>query len=129
MNYEPGAGARGGGRWYPTLCTLGTGEALAFGGHPAVDDSRHSNTTPERYSQLRNVWTDLSGPVGAEPPDPVLYPRMHVLDDGDVFVSSDVPNYTMNIKFNPWTGFVNPIVVRPDSAATGASTSRQSYCP
>jgi Domain of unknown function (DUF1929) len=114
MNFEPGAGARGGGRWYPTLCTLGTGEVLAFGGHPAVDDSRHSNTTPERFSQLSNAWTNLPGPIGVEPPDPVVYPRMHVLNDGDVFVSSNVPNYTMNIKFNPWTGFVNPIVVRPD---------------
>src|SRR6266849_1939677 len=49
MNSAPGQGGAGGGRWYPTLCTLASGEVLAFQGHPDGDDARHDNNTPERY--------------------------------------------------------------------------------
>lgn len=34
MNFEPGTTNQGGGRWYPTLVTLATGEVLAVAGHP-----------------------------------------------------------------------------------------------
>ena len=57
MQPEPGRNdGKGGGRWYPTLCTLGTGEVLAFQGHPNEDDYRHGNTIIERYQPLTNSW-------------------------------------------------------------------------
>lgn len=56
MNFEPGRGQNGGGRWYPTLLTLANGDVYAFGGHPAASDSRHANTTPEIYSRRTNKW-------------------------------------------------------------------------
>jgi hypothetical protein len=34
MGAQPGQGQAGGGRWYPTLCTLPSGAVLAFQGHP-----------------------------------------------------------------------------------------------
>ena len=39
---------------------------------------------------------------------------MHVLNDGDVFVSSEIPYYKNNIKFNPWTGDVQELGPLPD---------------
>jgi hypothetical protein len=57
---EPGQESRGGGRWYPTLLTLGDGDILAVGGHPlvsedpAINDGRHGSWLPECWgSSLR----------------------------------------------------------------------------
>jgi hypothetical protein len=61
---EPGHPTRGGGRWYPTLLTLGDGDVLAVGGHPLVsdtepddNDSRHGAWLPERYNLATDTWT------------------------------------------------------------------------
>src|SRR5262249_34940464 len=59
MGFQPGRSG-GGGRWYPTLCTLSTGETLAVAGHPAGDDTRHNNNRPERYQPLANRWVMLT---------------------------------------------------------------------
>jgi len=56
LGFQPGSNSIGGGRWYPTLVTLGNGEVFAVGGHPSADDlyppdpadKRHNNNTPER---------------------------------------------------------------------------------
>jgi hypothetical protein len=84
----------GGGRWYPTLLTLSDGSVLAVGGHPASDDSRHSNTMVEvfhRFPTPAGTWGD-AGDVPAEVAleadhrqTPETYPRGHLLPDGDVF--------------------------------------------
>jgi hypothetical protein len=39
----------GGGRWYPTLLTLGSGDVLALAGIPNVDDTRAFNDTVEVF--------------------------------------------------------------------------------
>jgi hypothetical protein len=77
LSFQPGSKSKGGGRWYPTLMTVGSGEVLAVAGHPyagvclerdedgncisedttGADDyvfpdddfPRHNNNTPERY--------------------------------------------------------------------------------
>jgi hypothetical protein len=92
-----------GGRWYPTLVTLGNGQVLASAGHPSNADNRHSHHIPERYSPAgrprpfgppeRSHWTLLP-----QPPDtasefegrlvPNVYPRLHLLPDGRVFCST-----------------------------------------
>src|SRR5258708_2755091 len=104
MNFEPGSTGQGGGRWYPTLCTLATGEVLAVAGHPAGDDSRHNNNHPERYQPLTDQWVLLSatGPDGVGGPD--LFPRMHALSDGLVFVSSSLQGNARCIAIDPWSG-------------------------
>jgi Domain of unknown function (DUF1929) len=86
MGFEPGKTV-GGGRWYPSLCTLPTGEVLAVGGHPSVDDSRHNNDRPERYQPFTDRWTMLAS-ITTVVTETDVYLRLHVLRDGTVFVSS-----------------------------------------
>jgi hypothetical protein len=114
---EPEQATRGGGRWYPTLVTLGDGTILAVGGHPRVrdaaadpdgevNDGRHGAWLPERYDLAADSWTyqtghwlyveweNLSGhvpPAGQEvgPAGNYLYyPRLFVLPNGRVFLAS-----------------------------------------
>lgn len=119
MNREPGNTAQdSGGRWYPTLCTLATGEVLAFQGHPGGGDHRHGNNTPERYQPLTGSWT-LLPPVGTVGGGPVLYPRLHALPDGEVFVSTPTPGFTRCISYNPWTGTAREVAPVPDPAYHG----------
>ena len=118
MGSEPGSSGTGGGRWYPTLCTLATGEVLAFQGHPGGDDHRHGNNTPERYQPLINNWVGLSA-VGDVGGGPIVYPRVHAISDGSVFVSSQIPGFNNNIKLNPWTGAVQEVGPLPDGAYRG----------
>lgn len=114
MSAQPGHGGRSGGRWYPTLCTLSTGEVFAFQGHPDKDDTRHGNNTSERYSLLTNSWVSLP-PIGDVSLDPILYPRLHLLNDGSLFVSSRISGYAQNIRINPWNGTVQEMTPLPDS--------------
>lgn len=63
---EPGQVSRGGGRWYPTLVTLGDGDVLAVGGHPRVsedenNDGRHGSWLPERYNPDSQTWSYQPG--------------------------------------------------------------------
>lgn len=105
----------GGGRWYPTLCTLATGEVLAIQGHPSEDDTRHGNNTPERYQSLADRWVMLPA-IGDEGG---VYPRLHVLRDSSVFVSSQIPGFAQNIALDPWSGTVRQICNLPDGAYRG----------
>src|SRR5207244_1333776 len=99
MGFQPGT-TQGGGRWYPSLCTLPTGEVLAVAGHPAGDDTRHDNNRPERYQPLTDRWVMLA-PTGADVSAPDLFPRLHVLRDGSVFVSSTLLGNTRCIAIDP----------------------------
>ncbi|WP_159460598.1 galactose oxidase early set domain-containing protein [Calothrix rhizosoleniae] len=103
-----------GGRWYPTLLTLGNGDSIAFFGHPRLDDSRHRNTIAERYNVTTDSWTGL--PQMADPtPFPgqggiryLMFPRVFLLPDGDLFfatgmpVTSDTTHHST--RYNPNTG-------------------------
>ncbi len=81
----------GGGRWYPTLVTLGSGEVFAAAGHPAEDDvfeGRHNNHTPERYAPTADGWTLLA--TGADRTAPASevtddYPHYHLTRNGTLF--------------------------------------------
>jgi hypothetical protein len=84
MNFEPGRG-EGGGRWYPTLLTLPSGDVLAMSGHPMPEDTRHNNTSPERYQPAANAWELMRDDREREI---IYYPRLHVLPDGAVFCSN-----------------------------------------
>jgi len=102
MHFEPGR-PTGGGRWYPTVVTLGNGEVCAISGHPSrrtpagtpaqtpPGDNRHNNDTPERYSPGGNFWAIL--PAGVETgfgPGTGFYPRIHLLSDGRLFIATEI---------------------------------------
>jgi hypothetical protein len=72
-----------GGRWYPTVTTLGDGSVMTFSGLSEFGDT---NTTVEIYS-VGSGWS-REYPAGWTPP---LYPRMHLLPNGNVFVSGPAP--------------------------------------
>jgi hypothetical protein len=46
----------GGGRWYPTLFTLGDGSVIAFAGHPRHEHVPHQHDNPEIYSAGKDDW-------------------------------------------------------------------------
>ena len=84
------------GRWYPTGIVLGDGRIMVFSG---LGLTGNTNTTVEFYT-LGKGW---SQPYNA-PWTPPLYPRMHVLPNGNVFYSGST---TSSALFNPsnqtWT--------------------------
>ena len=94
---------KGGGRWYPTAVTLPDGRVAVMGGHPGSQDPNHSNFMVEVFDPSTNQWSD----AGDEPASvinrvtgvPEIYPRLHVLPDGNVFcvlLADDV-----SYKWNP----------------------------
>lgn len=112
-----------GGRWYPTLLTLGNGDILALSGHPAEGDRDHFNYIPE-------VFTPVSAPHGewhrlGDYDDPQqdqmfrdhqtdYYPRAHLLPTGDVvFVSPTLgttqKTVTLTVGRNPWSATFFPV--------------------
>ena len=115
-NSVPGVGDPGG-RWYPTLVTLGSGEVLALSGHPGIHDMRHNHHIPERFTvpapagDIRGNWTLLSVPT----PDfetqgdnnqggPNVYPRIHLLPNGHVFCSTPLGTTQKCQLIDPTTG-------------------------
>jgi hypothetical protein len=84
------------GRWYPTGTVVGDGRVLVFGGFL---DTGHTNTFTELYT-LGAGW----GPAIAAPWTPPLYPRMHLLPNGNVFYSgSTTTSNIFNPSTNVWT--------------------------
>jgi hypothetical protein len=67
------------GRWYPTVTTLGNGTVMAFSG---LNESGPTNTAVEIYT-VGSGWSQ-EYPSGWTPP---LYPRLHLLPNGNVFYS------------------------------------------
>jgi hypothetical protein len=152
MQPEPGQEARGGGRWYPTLVTLGDGTVLAVGGHPRVrsaeddpdgliNDGRHGAWLPERYDPAADTWTYQPGHwiyveweniSGHSPPEGqqageagqnyLYYPRLFVVPDGRVFLAS--PNDGRCGFYDPLTGLVDgPEISPPPHGARFAETN------
>jgi hypothetical protein len=80
------------GRWYPTTTILGNGSLLTFSG---LSETGGTNTAVEIYTpgtgwspQYTASWT------------PPLYPRLHLLPNGNVFYSGSSP---VSSIFNPST--------------------------
>ncbi|MFT4621414.1 MAG: hypothetical protein ACI8PZ_000066 [Myxococcota bacterium] len=130
LNPEPGRSV-GGGRWYPTLVTLGTGEVMAFFGHPRFDDNRHRNTTAEKYSATLDHWSEL--PRMANPslyPDgdirKLMYPRCFTMPDGRLFFATGMPvtaetTYSSTF-YDPQTGdYVGDPIAEPANYGSGWS--------
>jgi hypothetical protein len=94
------------GRWYPTGTVLGDGRAMIFSG---LNETGGTNTSVEFYSPSSG-WSAAF----AAPWTPPLYPRMHVLPNGNVFYSgattgSSIFNpsthaWTTNVAFTNYSG-------------------------
>src|SRR5919106_1417725 len=65
------------GRWYPTVTTLGDGRVMTFS---ALRETGGTNSAVEFYT-AGSGWSQ-EFPAGWTPP---LYPRMHLLPNGNVF--------------------------------------------
>lgn len=88
MVFEPWTSS-GGGRWYPTLVTLGSGRVAAVSGHPLDSDTRHFNDTIETFGPApapMGQWIAR----GKVPAEMSYYPRAHVIKDGTLFFATPI---------------------------------------
>ncbi len=90
------------GRWYPTLTELGDGRIMTTSG---LDENGNVNNTSEIYSA---GWgPEIPGnPSGFDPSfvfNFSLYPRMHLLPTGQVFLSAPLPETLILGGDNPAT--------------------------
>jgi hypothetical protein len=108
-------GALGGGRWYPTLVTLPSGDVFAYGGHPRNEDTRHNLGHAERYSASANAWTLLPPTAGSAAGNPDLYPRLFLLPNGRVFCASPLKGFSRCVMFDANTGTATETVPLPDA--------------
>ena len=84
------------GRWYPTGVVLSDGRVMVFSG---LKDTGGTNSAVEIYT-VGSGW----GPALAAPWTPPLYPRMHLLPNGNVFYSgSTTTSSIFNPTTNAWT--------------------------
>lgn len=88
-----------GGRWYPTLLTLPSGDVMAISGHPGSSDAAHNNNVPEIFSirtDARGSWRRLAPYTSASAPGDYdrngmpLYPRLHLLPTGDILCTNPI---------------------------------------
>ena len=80
------------GRWYPTPTSLGDGRVMAFSG---LDVTGSTTSAVEIFTEGQG-WTS----AGTAPFTPGLYPRMHLLPNGNVFMSGPA---TTSVIFQPST--------------------------
>jgi hypothetical protein len=88
------------GRWYPTVTLLPNGTVLVFSG---LTSAGGTNTKEEIFSPSTWSW----GPAYAAGWTPPLYPRLHVLPDGNVFYSGS--GYQSRYYYpatHTWSGIV-----------------------
>lgn len=122
MNLAPDGSEKSGGRWYPVLITLDTGQILAVGGHSDVRENfpagnrRHSNNTPERYHPIDNTWKFVGGDTTEENQIGAYdYHRIFLMPNGNVFFASNTRE--ANRVYNPASGkfLADPVVeLAPD---------------
>lgn len=120
-----------GGRWYPGLVTLNSGEVAAFFGHLDQQDFRHRNTLPERFNENGNFWLNMpkvSGTAG-EPQSGgrrfLFFPRAFQLPNGRLFFATPMPaNFSgstegtyFSTAYDVASGdYVEPKIAAPDGA-------------
>ena len=106
-----------GGRWYPSLLTLGDGRVLAVSG---LDASVVPNLVPEVYDGTG--WAAL--PVSQHWP---MYGHLFLLADGRVFYSGGQYGENNGVRPALWDLATN-VATRPRPAEPAAATSRPACC-
>src|SRR5439155_22026413 len=87
------------GRWYPTVTMLGDGRVMTFSG---LTETGRTNRAVEIYT-VGSGWSQEYA-AGWTPP---LYPRMHLMTDGNVFYSgSGTGSRIFNTTTRTWSGVV-----------------------
>src|SRR5262245_36748908 len=87
------------GRWYPTTTTLGDGRVMTFSG---LTETGGTSTTVELFTP-GSGWSQEFA-AGWTPP---LYPRMHLLPNGNVLYSgSGTGSRTFNPSTRTWSGVI-----------------------
>ncbi|MBT2472154.1 DUF1929 domain-containing protein [Streptomyces sp. ISL-66] len=124
-----------GGRWYPTLLTLPSGDVIALSGHPGLSDANHNNVIPEvftRHPEPNGNWR-LLAPYGNNSAyqyylrhSTTLYPRVHVLPSGDILFSNplDYPREQLSERLQELTTNARPpvtVTLLPDAGAFGGT--------
>jgi len=95
------------GRWYPTVLTLGDGRVMTFSG---LNETGGTNTAVEFYT-IGSGWSTQY----IAPWTPDLYPRLHLLPNGEVFYSG---SQTTSKLFNPATTTWNTNVAHTNYSGT-----------
>jgi hypothetical protein len=95
------------GRWYPTPTVLGDGRVMTFSG---LLETGGTNTAVEIYT-VGSGWSP-EYPAGWTPP---LYPRMHLLPNGNVFYSGSGRGSRI---FNPATRTWSAVVATTNYGST-----------
>jgi len=72
------------GRWYPTVITLSDGTVMTFSG---LNETGSTNSTVEIFAPTTGTWS----PQYTANFTPPLYPRLHLLPNGNVFYSGSTP--------------------------------------
>jgi hypothetical protein len=117
-------------RWYPTAVLLGDGRVFAMAGESVLNSFVK---IPEIYNPTNNSWTQLPGAQV----NVTVYPQMHLLPDGRLFMISDRDGYsrTLNIANQTWSQlsasplfYINSVQYRPGKimmagGATGIGNS------
>ena len=87
------------GRWYPTPTELGDGRILVFSG---LSETGATNNQVEIYKVGQGWGTAFTAPW-----TPPLYPRLHLLPNGNVFYSGwSTESQTFNTQTNQWSGTI-----------------------
>jgi Domain of unknown function (DUF1929) len=101
------------GRWYPTPVVLGDGRIMTFSG---LREDGPTNSTVEIYT-VGSGWSPEYS-AGWTPP---LYPRLHLLPNGNVFYSGSGRNSRIfNTTTNTWSGTIATTVF-PSARPYGTS--------
>jgi len=123
LNPRPGSSV-GGGRWYPGMTALASGQVLAVAGHPGSTDFRidHNNVVPEAYAAMPLPWGKwrLYGANATKGVD--YFARMHVLADGRLFCLTTVGN-NRNQAFDSKTGNWSDVCAGPNPNYNGIGVS------
>jgi hypothetical protein len=118
-----------GGRWYPTLVTLPSGNVLAVSGHPGSHDEAHNNFIPEIFELApapKGKWRFLAQYSNAgdrayyEQHSITLYPRLHVLPSGDILCTNPVREDTLTFQpdVGPHGGTFHKVAYFPPEGRT-----------
>jgi hypothetical protein len=95
------------GRWYPTVTNLPDGKLMTFSG---LDENGNTNSTVEIYT-VGSGWS----PTYGSPFTPPLYPRMHLIPNGQVFYSGST---TSSRYFDPIAHTWSSVVANTNYSGT-----------